>query len=160
MGRGDGRFLFQLAHSRTSCLCANRRHGKRRHSATARTTCSGPIDQLAYGSFGDRWRKSGPERARWKNSFDGRRLAEVGSSEWLQVIVMSLTDLFPNLVLDGYRTTSEATTDYNCIAWAGNIIDQWWWTDSDDWPSDLPREETVETFVLLFEKLEYSVCSS
>lgn len=76
---------------------------------------------------------------------------------------MDLELLFPNLVLDGYRTTSPATKKYNCIAWAADFADDWWWPDAEGrhfWPVGVPRVETIEAFVAAFAHIEYSICSS
>jgi hypothetical protein len=71
---------------------------------------------------------------------------------------------FPRLVKDSYRKTSDATEDYNCIAWAGGDSERKWDpndTDGRYWRTDLPRDYEVETFVKLF-KLEggYEPCEN
>ena len=70
---------------------------------------------------------------------------------------------FPNLSKDGYSLTSPETPEYNCIAWAAGDNEVWWWPDSSYtcyWPSEIPRAETIESFIKAYEKLDYSVCSN
>lgn len=70
-----------------------------------------------------------------------------------------LTTLFPNLLLDGYEVTSEASTNYNCIAWAGDDNSKRWDPDpiykSAYWPAGVPREQTINAFVEVFTRLGY-----
>ena len=66
----------------------------------------------------------------------------------------------------GFDCTSDATLQYNCIAWAaGKQNEPWWPTDQIKgyfWPQGLPLEpidqETVENFVKAFETEGYAVC--
>ena len=72
---------------------------------------------------------------------------------------------FPNLS-GRYTRTSEATHTYNSIAWAVEwaVEDKRYWSpeplDQYYWPSDIPREETLETFTQVFCSLGYELCSS
>ncbi len=36
------------------------------------------------------------------------------------------TDLFPRLTPGNHRTTSPASPDYNCVAWAAGDTEHWW----------------------------------
>jgi hypothetical protein len=46
--------------------------------------------------------------------------------------------LFPNLPAAEYRETSEQSCLYNCIAWAAEDVDNWWWPSEDSfWPVDI-----------------------
>jgi len=68
---------------------------------------------------------------------------------------------FPDLASSGYRITSEATTDFNCIAWAAHNEEVWWWPDSQYigyWPPNVPREETLHAFILVYQSLGFIVC--
>lgn len=76
---------------------------------------------------------------------------------------------FPNLRRDLYEVKSDPTPlpgsvsvpAYNCIAFAAGDEEKWWWPDSTRvyfWPSNVPREETVEGFVEMFESLGYEQC--
>lgn len=72
-----------------------------------------------------------------------------------------IADLFPRLRGSGYRVTSPATAEYNCIAWAAEDTESWWWPDrlrQYFWPPGIPRNESIEAFVALFESFGYEVC--
>ena len=71
--------------------------------------------------------------------------------------------LFPNLRSCGYTITSEANVGYNCIAWAAEDNDKWWWPDAEHtcyWPENIPRDETLDAFVKAYQSLGYTVCSN
>lgn len=70
---------------------------------------------------------------------------------------------FPNLHSGYFEITSEATVEYNCIAWAAGATDAHWWPDpwyNSYWPEDAPREETIDAFIKAYETLGYSTCST
>lgn len=70
---------------------------------------------------------------------------------------------FPLLDADGYAETHPPSDIYNCIAWAVRRSDVWWWPDDDRtdyWPESVPREATVEAFILAFATLGYSPCET
>jgi hypothetical protein len=70
-------------------------------------------------------------------------------------------DYFPALAKAGYSVTSAAAREYNCIAWAAGVSDQWWWPDPAEinpWPTGAPREETLSAFVEAFRTLGYELC--
>jgi hypothetical protein len=68
-------------------------------------------------------------------------------------------DLLPNLKPGAYQIMSPETAQYNCIAWAAGISEEWWDPAKDyPWPDDLPRDVSVETLVKLYEKLGFFVC--
>jgi hypothetical protein len=72
-----------------------------------------------------------------------------------------LAAAFPLLRSEDFLTTSEATKDYNCIAWAAGQTDAWWWPDDHKqayWPEGAPREETLEAFFQTFGLLGYVPC--
>ncbi|QOJ00184.1 MAG: hypothetical protein HRU70_06665 [Phycisphaeraceae bacterium] len=57
---------------------------------------------------------------------------------------------FPNLTEANSRPTSPYDEGYNCIAWAAEDTERWWWPDAKEqfyWPSSVSREETIEAFV-------------
>jgi hypothetical protein len=59
------------------------------------------------------------------------------------------------------RKTSEATTEYNCIAWAAGEDDRWWWPVGPYyWPSTVPRVESIQAFTEAYGTLGYSVCQN
>jgi hypothetical protein len=74
--------------------------------------------------------------------------------------------LFPALQNSGYRITSPASRDYNCIAWAAGDDLRWWWPDPDPdndavyWPAGVVREETLAAFVAAYATLGYVPCAN
>jgi hypothetical protein len=65
---------------------------------------------------------------------------------------------FPNSKIDPFLITSPQTSSYNCIAWAFGDNSKWYWPDSSNiyfWPSDIPRQETINSFIKLFESIGY-----
>ena len=79
-------------------------------------------------------------------------------------MVTDLESLFPGLRGSGYEVKSRQDDLYNCIAWAAgaNHTAMWWWPFGDPhktyWPEGVPRQETLEAFRQLFERLGYAVC--
>ena len=69
-----------------------------------------------------------------------------------------LPDDLPNLKPDNHQETSAATPIYNCIAWAAGDAKRSWWPVGGYWPKSVPREETLEAFVGVFEGLGYRLC--
>lgn len=70
---------------------------------------------------------------------------------------------FPGLRACAYKITSPATPSYNCVAWAANQTDAWWWPDpmgQASWPPGIPRLETIEAFVQAFDALGYAPCQT
>jgi len=57
--------------------------------------------------------------------------------------------------------TSPESSDYNCIAWAAEENNRFWWPDPMDtgyWPENIPREETIESFIEAYKTLGYERC--
>src|SRR5437764_862202 len=49
----------------------------------------------------------------------------------------------------------------NCIAWAVGDLEKWWWPSPDSyWPPNLPHENTLVNFVLMFESRGYQTCET
>ena len=74
----------------------------------------------------------------------------------------AIEGVFPNLVASGYRMTSPATQDYNCIAWAAGVDSAWWWPDEFHfafWPVTVPRTVTLDAFLAAYETLGYIACA-
>lgn len=67
---------------------------------------------------------------------------------------------FPNLTGGNYEVTSPVTDEYNCIAWAAEDPSRWWWPIGAYWPPDVPRFETVESFIKAFKTLGFVVCDN
>lgn len=69
-----------------------------------------------------------------------------------------LSYAFPNLTSDKFIDTSPTDDRYNCIAFALGDYVHWWWP-SDYWPSDIPSDLTIQTFIQLFKQYGgYEVC--
>ena len=75
---------------------------------------------------------------------------------------------FPKLKQENFEITSEATRDYNCIAWAADDTSKPWWpirimpypAKQYYWPRNLPRVRTLDNFVQAFALLGYETCST
>ena len=75
----------------------------------------------------------------------------------------NLRKKYPNLV--NYRVTSQATENYNCVAWALKQEDVVWWPDPWEpplyrWPDDIPRSDTLPSFLAFFKALNFTECGS
>ena len=77
----------------------------------------------------------------------------------------NLEDDFPNLRGSGWVKTSEPDPKYNCIAWSLYDTRQWW--ELMDlpirgyyWPPGVDRDDTVESWIRVFEIHGYRVCDS
>ena len=58
---------------------------------------------------------------------------------------------FPGLKQAPWDVKSPATIRYNCIGWALNDDQNWWWPHPDAyWPKDAPFTETIEAFLATF----------
>jgi hypothetical protein len=69
---------------------------------------------------------------------------------------------FPGLINSPFAVTSPKTTQYNCIAWAAEDNQSWWWPDPNFqyyWPPNIPRVATLDAFVEAFESLQYTKCA-
>ena len=75
---------------------------------------------------------------------------------------MSYESIFPQLSEDGFSIESPVDYYYNCIAWAAGKQDHWWWPRiiGGYWPSSVPEDDKIGTFVRLFENLGYNICDS
>jgi len=85
----------------------------------------------------------------------------VSNNAWVRYVRTLVERDFPNLIVYGYKLTSPDTIDYNCIAWAAEYDQAWWWPDAQNeeyWPPDVPREETINAFRQAFQTLGYEVC--
>ena len=70
---------------------------------------------------------------------------------------------FPNLHPHTYRQTSPAASTYNCIAWAAEDSQRFWWPRPEQayyWPPPVRREEKIERFIEAFRTLGYELCDS
>ncbi|MGI8979309.1 MAG: DUF7689 domain-containing protein [Pirellulaceae bacterium] len=74
--------------------------------------------------------------------------------QWLPL----LQPKFPQLTAANSRLTSPADEEYNCIAWAAENSDRWWWPDGQQqfyWPPSVSRVETLAAFVEAYGTLGY-----
>jgi hypothetical protein len=65
---------------------------------------------------------------------------------------------WPYLSSEGYEKTSQATWDYNCIAFAADVEVKWWWPDAYGhgfWPISW-REESLPCFIEAFKSIGYT----
>ena len=56
--------------------------------------------------------------------------------------------------------TSPPTAMYNCIAWAANQTDAWWWPKQEPgyyWPPNVPINTRLDSFYLAYKTLGYEV---
>src|SRR5258708_4178822 len=71
---------------------------------------------------------------------------------------MFIENAFPKLRDSAWQKTSEMDPRYNCIAWAAGQTQAKWWPDPEGighWPPGVPRQETLEAFILAFESQGY-----
>lgn len=66
--------------------------------------------------------------------------------------------IFPNLQGSQYIIKSPLDAGYNCIAWAADDDNLWWWptdhyTPGVYWPAKAPRDASLDSFVAM-----YSIC--
>ena len=69
--------------------------------------------------------------------------------------------LFPKLGVSQYRITSQASKDYNCIAWAAGDDSRWWEPDPWNlyyWPPSAPRTWTLDALVQAYGTLGFKLC--
>jgi hypothetical protein len=64
-----------------------------------------------------------------------------------------------------FEITSNHDDVYNCIAWALNDKNQWWWPTNYFcpgvyWPPGVPKELTIPAFVRAFEEMLFTKCNS
>lgn len=68
---------------------------------------------------------------------------------------------FPELRFKGYKLTSPATPEYNCIAWAAGVDDVWFEPDpyfQFGWPDNVPREYSLIAYKLLYQEFGFVEC--
>ena len=78
-----------------------------------------------------------------------------------------LKKVFENLNEGDFEITSPFDPKYNCIAHAAADTEKWWWAIDTKiagndvfWFNDIPKQATLENFILAFEKLGYEICES
>lgn len=75
----------------------------------------------------------------------------------------SIREVFPNLSPNGYQITSEATADYNSVAWAigESETDCCWWPvpyGEEEYPWPAERVRTLSAFIKVYQSLGYEMC--
>lgn len=68
-------------------------------------------------------------------------------------------DYFPNLNDDAFHETSDASEEYNCIAWAAGVDNEWWDPFGGSWPDNVPRDSRAGAFVQLYEHYGFVECN-
>jgi hypothetical protein len=67
--------------------------------------------------------------------------------------------LFPRLTAGGFRITSPATADYNCVAWAVDVVNDWY-EPGVSWPIPTGYACTEQQLVELFRHFGFVDCHS
>ena len=81
----------------------------------------------------------------------------------MDLIRRLLECLFPNLDSQHFEPVSEETNDYNCIAWAAEDTDNWWWPLPEEdgyWPPSIPRTVEKHAFIAAFKAMGYGECGT
>ncbi len=68
---------------------------------------------------------------------------------------------FPNSKASPFEITSPSSGVYNCIAWALERTDEFFWPRRMRgfyWPHSIPLKETLAAFQKLFEEAGYEIC--
>lgn len=76
-------------------------------------------------------------------------------NDWIDV-----SNIFPSLAPSCLNSPPDAS--YNCIAWAANQTDVWWWPSpfilpGYYWPPDVPANTRLDSFYLAYKTLGYEV---
>ena len=68
---------------------------------------------------------------------------------------------FPLLADSAVSPTSPRTREYNCIAWAAGVTNEWWWPGSPDdyWPIQAPQNESLGAFIVAFVSQGFVSCA-
>lgn len=53
----------------------------------------------------------------------------VGTNAWQAETKKWIEKIYSNLTPTSYKITSPDTIDYNCVAWAAEDQEKWWWPD-------------------------------
>ena len=98
-----------------------------------------------------------------------QKLGEIWEVKYYLNFPMSeqaIFNLFPKLSLDShFRISSRKDVNYNCIAWAGIVDNEFWWPEVEPynkldgvrykWPFNIKHSDKLEFFIELFYKLGY-----
>lgn len=70
---------------------------------------------------------------------------------------------FPNISITGYKITSPVDPSYNCIAWAAEDENRFWWPKDEFgyyWPNGVERRVSMDTFVKAYQSLGFEICDN
>lgn len=76
--------------------------------------------------------------------------------------VKGLEKIFQNLKHTIWNKTSEIDPKYNCIAYAADVLNKWYWPDNTPlavWPPNIPKVETLDAFKALYQSIGYTDCA-
>ena len=80
-----------------------------------------------------------------------------------------ILNYFPKLIGDSsFKITSPKSPDYNCIAWAGFVDNEWWQPGNDyeidgvkfRWPPNIPKENKLKHYIELFRQKKFILDSN
>jgi len=72
-----------------------------------------------------------------------------------------LLSKFPGLTVNDCNIESDQDKNYNCIAWAAEDTNNYWWPlNRGYWPAGVQRELTIDAFIAAFSTKGYSVCEN
>ncbi|WP_156803337.1 DUF7689 domain-containing protein [Frateuria aurantia] len=67
---------------------------------------------------------------------------------------------FPRLTKSSSRITSTETSRYNCLAWAANVENRWWWPYGDAWwPENVPRTLDIDSLKAAYRTVGFVDCN-
>src|SRR5436309_13037167 len=114
---------------------------------------------MVRGAPRDYRSRSGDANTTRTHAGNGGSVAEMGACQRPHPVTDGLISKFPGLAQDGYRETSPATWDYNCIAWAASDDDQWWEPPPHGfWPPGVPPAYTLAAYTAAYATLCYQPC--
>ena len=74
---------------------------------------------------------------------------------------MWIDEEMPLLAAEGYQITSEATNEYNCIAYVVGETDRWWSHSAGAdyyWPDHASRTPSIQSLIEAFAGLGFELC--
>jgi len=66
---------------------------------------------------------------------------------------------FPRLESLGYEETSSPTDEYNCLAFAAGIDDEWWEPNRGVWPEGIGEEDSLANLIEVYRRYGYECCA-
>lgn len=71
-----------------------------------------------------------------------------------------ITQNFPRLRLESFQVTSPREVKYNCIAWAAEDDQNFWWPGGKYWPNGVKKDDSVAAFIAAFATKQYVTCAN